>query len=206
VVTGRRASPGDARRSDEDLPLLGEPLPLEFANSLYGAGDERIDFLDTTAAVRRWFQHPRLVSAPKLPTQIRRAHAGAIRELRDVVRHILRAALDGETPAPELVIALNQAAARAPLTARLSWDSNGPGASTRAKGPLLDVLLGTIATETIALLSGPDRCLLRACTGPGCTLLFLQNHHRRRFCHPSCGHRDRQARYYRRTLTHDRRS
>jgi hypothetical protein len=29
-------------------------------------------------------------------------------------------------------------------------------------------------------------------------MLFVCTHARRRFCHASCGHRDRQARYYRR--------
>ncbi|MFF5229693.1 CGNR zinc finger domain-containing protein [Dactylosporangium sp. NPDC000521] len=36
------------------------------------------------------------------------------------------------------------------------------------------------------------------CESPACCLFFVQHHPRRRYCHESCAHRDRQARYYRR--------
>ncbi|MEU4625198.1 CGNR zinc finger domain-containing protein [Actinoplanes sp. NPDC023801] len=42
---------------------------------------------------------------------------------------------------------------------------------------------------------------MRRCEGPGCCVFFVQHHPRRRYCHVSCAHRDRQARSHRRRVS-----
>jgi predicted RNA-binding Zn ribbon-like protein len=69
------------------------------------------------------------------------------------------------------------------------------------RGPRFERLCAGLATGCIELLTGADRQGLRRCEGPGCSLLFVQQHGRRRFCHESCSHRDRQQRYARRVAT-----
>lgn len=47
--------------TEVDFPILGtEPLPVEFANTDYGGGAERIDFLRSAEQIDRWFAvvHP----------------------------------------------------------------------------------------------------------------------------------------------------
>jgi len=185
----------------DEMPILGEPLPVELANTLYGSGStsvSTVDFLGSPELIRTWFA----LAFPSagLPGQLRRADADAIRDLRDVINRLLRRHVDGRHPLADDVAALNDAAAAAPSFLRLDWtEPTEPTATTQHGGSAVDAALGRIAAETIALVTGHDRVLLRRCNGPGCTMLFVKAHHKRQWCHESCGHRARQASYYRRT-------
>ncbi|MFI6502853.1 CGNR zinc finger domain-containing protein [Nonomuraea typhae] len=178
---------------DPEFPILGtEPLVVELANTLYG--DE--DFFRHAEWIDAWF-------ALLVPGHGRMGHhAGRVRALRDGVRSLLSAAAGGGAPAPDAVELINAFAAAAPAYLRLSWPAGQAPAArwidTTGGGT---AALGRLATCCVELLAGPDAANLRRCEGPGCSLLFVKNHPRRRWCHPSCGHRDRQARYYRRHLT-----
>ncbi|SUD47835.1 Conserved protein containing a Zn-ribbon-like motif, possibly RNA-binding [Nocardia otitidiscaviarum] len=182
--------------TEVDFPILGtEPLPVEFANTDYGGGAERIDFLRSAEQIDRWFA---LVHPPAIEGEMGRA-GERVRQLRDGVRHLLSAAADRAAPDPRRLDIVNEFARAAPTFAQLAWTSDLAPAARRfdiATGA--PALLGRIATCSIELLTGPQSDALRRCSGPGCSLLFVKNHARRRWCHPSCGHRDRQARYYRR--------
>jgi predicted RNA-binding Zn ribbon-like protein len=185
----------DAIEPDE-FPLIGEPLPVEFANSLYVSEGEEIDFLATPKLIQMWFQ---LAGANAgLPTRIRRADGDAVRELRDAVRSVLSDLADTTTPADREVLVLNRYAGRAPWSVQLNWNDGRPTVSEQRTCTAIDAALGRIASQTIALVGGPTRLLLRRCNGPGCPMLFVKDHHKRRWCHHSCGHRARQASYYRR--------
>ena len=179
----------------DELPLIGEPFPVEFANSLYITADGSIDFLATPDLIKLWFE---AVDTDVTVPTIRRADAAAIRELRDAVHSLLRAVATGTPPAPAAVAILNRYAAKAPWFLHLACSHDGHLAVIeRRHGRAIDVFLGQIANETIQLLDGSAK-LLRRCNGPGCAMLFIKNHHKRRWCHQSCGHRARQAEYYRR--------
>ncbi|WP_252375002.1 MULTISPECIES: CGNR zinc finger domain-containing protein [unclassified Nonomuraea] len=70
---------------------------------------------------------------------------------------------------------------------------------TARDGTPLDRLLAELAEAAVALLTDPDVGKVRGCEGPGCRLLFLPAHPRRRWCSPDlCGNRVRVARYYQR--------
>jgi predicted RNA-binding Zn ribbon-like protein len=181
----------------DDFPIIGEPLPVEFANSLYFAGEQVIDFLATPDLITTWFA---LAAAGVDATDaVRPTGAESIRNLRDAVRTLLTDLALDRGPNDDAVATINLAASRAPCHRRLGCGAFGQLEMTRQySGDAVDALLGRIANETVDLVTGPSRILLRRCTGPGCAMLFVKNHHKRRWCHESCGHRARQARYYRR--------
>lgn len=186
----------------DEMPILAEPLPVEFANTLYVSDGTTTDFLGTPQLIRTWFALA--VPSAELPGRFRRTQADAIRDLRNVINRMLGDLVDGRLPAADDVATLNNTAGRAPSFLYLDWsDPTQPKATTRHGGDALEATLGCIAFDTIALVAGRDRVLLRRCGGPGCTMLFVKTHHKRRWCHESCGHRARQASYYRRTLDRD---
>lgn len=172
---------------DVELPFLGtEPLVVEFANTRYG--DQ--DFLDHAAL---WFTTAGL----RLPRDL-----AATRALRDSVHALFTAAVDATKPPARAIAHVN--AVVAPTTLHLTRHPDGTlTASTRPTTTGDAALLGDLATACITLLTDPRPdarpALLRRCDAPDCCLFFVQHHPRRRYCHESCAHRDRQSRYYRRT-------
>lgn len=88
------------------------------------------------------------------------------------------------------------AAARDPARLRLR-DGRLERDATPA-GPPATAALAAVATQAIALLTGPDAPPLRACLAPGCVLYFVQDHPRREWCCTGCGNRARVARHYQR--------
>ncbi|MET0136577.1 MAG: ABATE domain-containing protein [Kibdelosporangium sp.] len=178
-----------------EFPILGtEPIAVELANTLYGA--ERLDFLRTTHLVDQWFGQA--VPRPR-PVRHSADQAARVRELRDHVHVLLDAAVAGQVPDLAVVSAVNRFAAASPPALTLGWAPDGTrraGWADTATG--FDATLAGLATGAIEVLAAttPARC-----SGPGCSMFFVPAHGRRRYCHPSCGHRDRQARYYRRHRT-----
>ncbi len=162
--------------------MLGtEPLAVELANTLYGEG---IDFLATAEWVRAWFAEAMPGAVVPDPVQVR--------ALRDAVYSVFAAVLDQRVPDQASIDQVNSFAAAAPVYVRLSW----PHAqwTNTVSGPA--AVLGRLASSCVEVVTGPYS-LLR-CPAPGCSMVFVRTHARRRFCHPSCSQRDRQARYYRR--------
>jgi predicted RNA-binding Zn ribbon-like protein len=184
---------------EENLPVLGEPVPIELANTRYRDGGESIEFLASPGLVSAWFD------ASPTATQIRRPErwtdAGRRRliEVRDAADELLRALIDGRAADASSLERLNAAAALMPRRAELVWSPlEGPERVERSDvADDTDAALGELAIATIDLLGGPEGQLLRICANDDCEMLFLKHHHRRRWCHNSCGHRHRQAAYYR---------
>lgn len=178
-----------------EFPILGtEPLVVELANTLYGAGEEEIDFLRTAQGVSQWFARTTEESATAMGRDAER-----VRALRDAVHLLFRAAVDGSAPDRAAIALVNGVAQAAPTSLELDWPQGGkPSTRWRDTTTGSTAALGRIAACCIELLAGPSAENLRRCTAPGCSMFFVRNHSRRRWCHPSCGHRNRQARYYRR--------
>jgi predicted RNA-binding Zn ribbon-like protein len=170
-----------------ELPILGtEPLVVEFANTLYG--DE--DFLGTAELAALWFTG--VCAQPAQDT-------AAARALRDSIRALFTATVSAAAPPATAIAHVNATAARAPTSPQLVRQPAGAliaGSRGTATGDA--ALLGGLATACVQLLTDDRAQLLRRCEGPDCCLFFVQHHPRRRYCHESCAHRDRQARYYRR--------
>ncbi|WP_331769209.1 ABATE domain-containing protein (plasmid) [Embleya sp. NBC_00888] len=184
-----------------EFPILGtEPLPVELANTLYGTGDERIDFLRTSDRVGRWFALVSARGGPAVSVTAMKREAHRTRLVRDSVRDLLSAAIDRSRPDEAAIDRLNAFARAAPGYPQLDWPSDGrPIAVAHDTATGAAAVLGGIATSCISLLTHPGTAdALRRCETPDCTLLFVKSHPRRRWCHASCAHRERQARYYRR--------
>jgi len=170
-----------------DLPILGtEPLVVEFANTLHG--DE--DFLGTAELAVLWF-----TTACAQPAR----DTAAARALRDSIHTLFTATVTAAAPPATAIAHVNAVAAQAPTYLQLSRQPTGAlVAHSRGTATGDAALLGGLATACIELLTNEQARLLRRCQGPDCCLFFVQHHPRQRYCHQSCAHRDRQARYYRR--------
>ena len=179
--------------TDDDLPLLGEPLAIELANTRYGAGDDAFDFLGTAPLALRWLR----AALRDEGVDLSASEVDELRAVRDAIYEVIVARCEGEIPPPWAVAAVNRASAAAPAHAELLW---APGAPPRAQvvfeGAPPATLIARAATSAIELCT--QERPVRRCQGPGCALLFVQDHGRRRFCHDGCGHRARQRRYRRR--------
>lgn len=195
-------TPPDTLGAD-DLPLLGEPLPIELANSLCVSNGTSTDFLATARLVRLWSAHVQS-EPPILPPRSLDEHdVSAVRDLRDAVRELLNALANSRRAPTRAIHKINHYAAAAATRVELTQNHAGNiCVKTRYSAPSgIDALLGRLAIETIVLAAGLLPTQLRRCEGPGCAMLFVRIHHRRQWCHPSCGHRARQASYYRRKLS-----
>jgi CGNR zinc finger/Putative stress-induced transcription regulator len=164
-------------------PLRDEPLAIELHNTLHMAGGrlrdglaEPVPFLEAIA--------PRLGPLPSGGWP----DPATLTRLRDAIRTALT------SPTPEALAAINTAAARAPRAPRAEPDltrSTEHGPADRAAA-----VLASFAISAIEIVTGPERDALRTCGAPGCVLMYLQDHPRRRWCSNSCGNRARQARHY----------
>ncbi|MEQ1508401.1 MAG: ABATE domain-containing protein [Myxococcota bacterium] len=176
--------------ADDDLPLLGEALAIELANTRYGAGADAVDFLGPELA-GRWAR-----AALGGDGALSGAQLESLRVLRDAVRVLVEATWSREAPPPDAVAAVNRAAAGCSTRAALTWAPHeGPRARVVFDGPPFEVALARAATSAIETLTHERP--IRRCEGPGCTLWFVVDHGRRRFCHDGCSHRARQRRYTR---------
>jgi predicted RNA-binding Zn ribbon-like protein len=190
---------------DHEFPILGEPLTVELANTLYTHASGIIDFLASTELTTAWFARAPGAAILSPPARITTRDAHAIRQVRDAVHRVLDAVVSrrGEVDAQDVAI-LNERARAAACHWRLDWpDAGGPSATTAYTGPRADVFLAQLAGEVIAFLGGPQLAQVRRCAHPDCEMFFVQHHHKRRFCHETCAHRARQARYYLATRSTD---
>lgn len=183
------------------LPVLGEPVPIELANTRYRDGDDTIEFLAGPAMAATWFAASPTARHLERPGRWTVEGWRRLVALRDTVDVLLRARIAGTRGDATAVAHLNATANAVTQRVELRWERPRDVQVVErreAADPTL-ALLGFVAIDTIALLSGPDAERLRVCANADCELLFLKQHHRRRWCHDSCGHRHRQAAYYSRT-------
>jgi predicted RNA-binding Zn ribbon-like protein len=120
----------------------------------------------------------------------------AARGLRETIDRFLRALLSGTKPAAEDVDELNRWAARPSLAPQL-----GPGLQQRRTGGVR-AALAQLAQETVQLVTGPERSLIRECgAAPKCSRLYVDRSHgrRRRWCRMEwCGSTAKMREYRRR--------
>ncbi|WP_435836086.1 CGNR zinc finger domain-containing protein [Streptomyces anulatus] len=121
------------------------------------------------------------------------------RVLRDALWRLAEGYVEGESPGPDDLVTLNDAAAHPPLVARLTaggdreWAPGGTGAG----------LLSTVARDAVELFTGAFAHRIRTCGADGCRLLFVDTSRpgRRRWCSMErCGNRHK-VRAHRARLT-----
>jgi predicted RNA-binding Zn ribbon-like protein len=127
------------------------------------------------------------------------AELAAVHALRDAVRELLVAAIEGRSPSREALAAVNEASVAAPRSEQLRWDQDGPHRTRVAPaGSAIQRALAALAADAIELVC-ERRDDLIACEAPGCVRLLLKDHPRRHWCSTRCGDRVRAARHYRRS-------
>jgi predicted RNA-binding Zn ribbon-like protein len=179
-------------------PMLGEPLPIELANTVFAHGGRLRDGLTTAAQLNAWLR----TNAKLAPGRARVSSATQLetfRALRDALRQLFDALIDTTPPPREALELVNELSARAPSFPRLEWVGvDPPTARTVETGEPDATMVAAVARAGIELLAGPDRELLHKCHGPGCVLFFIRQHPRREWCSAACGNRARVARHYHR--------
>jgi predicted RNA-binding Zn ribbon-like protein len=190
-VTAQASIPGE-----RDHPSLA------LVNSRHNSRTGPVDHLTTPEELGEWLAWRSLVAREGAPSAATPTDAdlAAARALRDAVRELLIAAIEGRSPAPAAVATVNDASALAPATDQLLWDEGGPlrMRSSHGAGEVERALAG-LAEDAIGLVCGERRGDLIACEAPGCVRLLLKDHPRRHWCSTRCGDRVRAARHYRRS-------
>lgn len=182
------------------FPMGGEPLvALDLADTVMTVTEPATDLIGTPEAFAAWWavQFARLPPGP-VPA------AEAVRRLRTAIRDVLDAHLEGRGARPTSLDDINAAAAAAPTSPRLVVTADGVRGEERwhtEHGG--NAALAAVAGETVRLLAAPERLLLlRRCANPACSMLFLAENSRRKWCTANiCGNRTRVARHYERTHT-----
>ncbi len=178
----------------------GEPLvALDLADTLMTVTEPATDLIGAPEASAAWWA---LQSGSLPPGPV--PEAAAVRRLRAAVRDVLDSHLEGRPARPTSVDDINAAAAAAPVSPRLVVTPDGIRGEERwhtEHGG--NAALAAIAAEAIGLLADNERLgLLRRCANPACSMLFLAENKRRKWCTSNiCGNRARVARHYERTHT-----
>lgn len=178
----------------ETFPLVGEPLALDLLNTCPADGD----LIANPAGLADWLaaQSGRL---GQVGAAVGAAEVAAVQGVREAARAALEAVRGGARPPAEALRALNEAMAAAPAHRELVRAEGGglAAAARRAGGTPARRLAAELAEAVADLLTDARVGQVRRCEGPGCVLLFLPAHPRRRWCvATACGNRARVARYY----------
>jgi predicted RNA-binding Zn ribbon-like protein len=171
---------------------LGEPLAVDFANTVKRRGDENRELLRSGADLAEWSRLQDGRVPPQEPAEVE-PRLEEVRALRDAVIAVLHAARGGPRPAAATQ-RVNAAARAVPLFAQLR---GGALVTMPAAGAApLDELLARVAVSAIEQVSGGEP--LGFCNAPSCGQFFAGGRAGRRWCSDACGTRARVARHARR--------
>ena len=177
-------------------PGTDRHVALDFVNSAVTLpGGHVIDLLATPASAHAWLAD-RALAPPAFG--MREQCAAQLRALREHLRAVVVAHLDGQPPPDAALAAVNDAMTRVPTAALLRWDAER-GLRRQASHPVtqaLDHALAALAVDAADLLTGDDAHLLAACGASSCQRYLLCTHGRRQWCSIRCGDRMRAARAY----------
>src|SRR5690348_965943 len=134
------------------FPVERQALSLDFGNTTYLRNGVHTDGLVAAGGVADW---TRAIGVAPIPA----AAGPALIELRDAIRTLFRATVDGVVPPGVARNVVNDAAKAAP--GWLELDHDGATARTRRGVDPATNLRAQLATDAIALVTGPDRALLR---------------------------------------------
>ena len=179
-----------------ELPILGEPLIPEFANTLYRDEHAQFDVFDHSSWAAAW-----MVSAPcvseRAPRRFSNDDLAQLRSLRDAIRRLLDPDSDRDRAGTLAVI--NQAARMAmPRRELVLVGSSELAVKAGSRASSLESFLASIAWRVFDAVENGDLELISLCSRPGCNMFYFRHHHRRRYCNQRCANTDRQARYNRR--------
>jgi predicted RNA-binding Zn ribbon-like protein len=178
------------------VPLIGEPLPLDFVNTRPQIDRGVADLFDTLDGLDQWLS----AESDRLPhVRVTARTRAAVVELRQHAGVALDELVLGGRPPEAAIACLNAAVRRAPSYPQLRWNTGGAHLDTLRHGADVAQLLAALAEAAVEYLASDIATKTQQCEAPDCELLFSPTHPRRRWCSPTvCGNRTRVARYYER--------
>ena len=168
---------------------LGEPLAVDFANTVRRRGGDYTELLGSGADLRAWAEH----ESSRVPDPSEYAadtRLDEVRELRDAIFALLLAAARREQSPLGIEKRVNAALAAVPLVPQLR-DGTVELVAPPGADPL-DELLARTAISAVELLASPA---LAYCDAPSCGQFFMRSRRDQRWCGPACGTRTRVARH-----------
>ncbi|AEW94985.1 MULTISPECIES: CGNR zinc finger domain-containing protein [Streptomycetaceae] len=182
-------------------PGADRHLSLDFADSVATLpGDQGYDLLAVPDSAVRWLADHDLAQPD---VEMHAVCAQRMRTLREHVRALFAAHVEGIVPPDRSVRALNEALTRVPAVPTLAWDA-AQGAHRVQPHPTsqaVDHAFALLAADAADLLTGPDADRLAACGAPSCDRFLVRTHGRRHWCSTRCGDRVRAARARRSSTT-----
>jgi predicted RNA-binding Zn ribbon-like protein len=168
---------------------LGEPLAVDFANTVRRRGSDYTELLGSGADLRAWAEHEasRVPDPSEFDADTRLPE---VRELRDAIFALLLAAARREPAPPGIEKQVNAALAAVPLVPQLR-DGVLELVAPPDADPV-DELLARTAMSAVELLASPA---LAYCDAPSCGQFFMRSRSDQRWCGPACGTRTRVARH-----------
>jgi predicted RNA-binding Zn ribbon-like protein len=180
-------------RTEELWDWLGQPLAVDFANTVRRSGREYRELLDTGADVASWSQREAR-RVPLLTARMAHARLPEIRAVRDDVFALLLAAVRGAGAPGDAVRRINARARERPVVRQLVERPAPPTTLVLGDPDPVDELLARVAAGAIELIGTSDSGLA-LCDAPSCGQFFLRGRTNQRWCGPACGTRARVARH-----------
>lgn len=180
-------------------PMLGEPLPLELANTRYLTRGQPRDGLASAELLAAWLTRVR--SRLRIPLaemdllEIGDLQVSNARDLRDCIHSLATASAGQRRPDAAVVDRLNRHTRATPLWTELRWEAR-PDAELCTSATAVTAAICEIAAATVELFAGPHAEDIQPCAAPNCILSFVKDHARREWCSTACGNRVRAARHY----------
>jgi predicted RNA-binding Zn ribbon-like protein len=168
---------------------LGEPLAVDFANTIRRRGDAHVELLRDGGDLLAWCAgEAGRVRAPGGAEA--RARLAEVRAARDDVFAVLRAAAEGRTPPAAAARRVDASARRHPVVPQLCGRPAVPDGLDA-----VDELLARVAAATIELALAGSAGGLAFCDAPSCGQLFMRERGGQVWCGAACGTRARVARH-----------
>jgi predicted RNA-binding Zn ribbon-like protein len=187
-----------ADQQPDPAPSLGEPLAVEFANTIYPYRRVLQDALHDRSAAVDWLLARSQAFLPALEAVdahgLRDRDLERLVRLRDAVRAALGAVVAGEDIPAAARVEINTASALSPRWPVLDCGSSIEVVCGTGRDPRVEAV-ASIAQSAVHVLGGPMRAQVHICPAPGCSLFFVKTHPRRTWCTPACGNRNRVARH-----------
>jgi predicted RNA-binding Zn ribbon-like protein len=174
---------------------LGEPLPIDFANTVRREGSGYRELLRSGDDLARWSGLER-GRVPAIDPVAAGRRLDEVRAVRDDVFALLGAAAAGTPFPPDARQRLNDRARAHPLVPQLGPRAGqaAPPFAPAGASPV-DALLIRVAHATIDLLSAEGAGGVALCDAPSCGQFFVRDRPNRHWCGHACGTRARVARH-----------
>ena len=173
---------------------LGEPLPLDVANTLRRTGAVYRDLWRTGGDVAAW---ARLESGrvPAVEAAAAEERLPDLRRLRDDVFAVLLAVTAGAPAPPDVAGRVNGLARSHAVIDQLGEAMGSLDPHVLGTHGSVDRAVALIVHATIAFTAHPDAARLALCDAPSCGQFFLRGRPNQQWCGSACGTRARVARH-----------